>query len=70
MELWLDNFLGKGQIYSSKSSMYTAKLAVDFPQNVTFFVSVTLSRMVKIFKKRYRWKDLSLLTLLLTNLLT
>ena len=25
--------------------MYTAKLAVDFPQNVTFFVSVTLSRL-------------------------
>ena len=37
-----------------------------FSQNVT----LTLSRLVRISKTRYRWKDLSLLTLLLTNLLT
>ena len=34
------------------------------------FVSVTLLTLVRISKTRYRWKDLSLLTLLLTNLLT
>ena len=35
-----------------------------------FFVSVTLLALVRISKTRYRWKDLSLLTLSLTNLLT
>ena len=30
-----------------------------FPPNVTFFVNVTLSRLVRISKTRYRWKDLS-----------
>ena len=49
--------------------MQTAKLAVDFPQNVTFSVSVTPSGLVRIPKPMYRWKDLSLLTLLLTDLL-
>ena len=29
-----------------------------FP-HVTFFVNVTLSRLVRISKTRYRWKDLS-----------
>ena len=36
----------------------------------TFFVSVTQSGLVRIFKTMHRWKDLSLLKLLLTNLLT
>ena len=35
----------------------------------TFFVSVTQSGLVRISKKMHRWKDLSLLKLLLTNLL-
>ena len=42
-----------------------------FFQNFTFFVSVTLSGLVRISQNEvYRWKDLSLRTLLLTNLLT
>ena len=48
----------------------TRNLQWIFPQNVTFFVSVTLSGLLRVSKTRYRWKDLSLLTLLLTNLLT
>ena len=40
-----------------------------FPQNVTFFVSVTLLALVRISKTRYCWKDLYFLTLLLTNIL-
>ena len=39
-----------------------------FPQNVTFFVSVTLLGLVRISKTRYRW--IPFVTLLLTNLLT
>ena len=35
----------------------------------TFFVSVTRSGLVRISKTMYRWKDLSLLKLLLTNLI-
>ena len=33
--------------------MKTAKLAVDFPQNVTFFVGVTLTGLVRISKMKY-----------------
>ena len=40
-----------------------------YPQNITFFASVILLGSVKISKTRYQWKDQSLLTLLLTNLL-
>ena len=36
----------------------------------TFFVSVTQSGLVRISKMMHRWKDLSLLKLLLTNLFT
>ena len=49
--------------------MYTAKLAVDFPKMLPFFFSITV-RIGQTIQTRYRWKDLSLLTLLLTNLLT
>ena len=49
--------------------MYTAKLSVDFPKVLPFceYNSVRISQTIKT---RYCWKDLSLLTLLLTNLLT
>lgn len=40
-----------------------------FPQKVTCFF-VTLSKFVRISKKKYSLKDLSLPTLLLTNLIT
>ena len=40
-----------------------------FLQNVAFVVSVTLLGLVRISKTKYRWKDPSLLKLLLTNLL-
>ena len=40
-----------------------------FPQKVICFF-VTLSKLVRISKKKYSLKDLSLLTLLLTNLMT
>ena len=45
---------------------------MDFSSKCYLFVSVTLSGLVRISncKTRCRWKDLSLLTLLLTNLLT
>ena len=36
---------------------------------VTFFARVLLSGLVITAKTRYQWKDQSLLTLLLTNLL-
>ena len=39
-----------------------------FPQNVTFFVSVTLTGLVSISKTRYYWKDLSLEKLMFINL--
>ena len=38
-----------------------------FPLNVTFFVSVTLTGLVRISKTRYRRKDLSLKKLLFIN---
>ena len=40
------------------------------PKTLPFFLSVTMSGLVRLSKTRYHWKDLSLLTLLLTNLLT
>ena len=39
-----------------------------FPQNITFFVSVTLTGLVRISKTRYCWKDLSLDKLMFINL--
>ena len=62
MELWLANFLGKGQIESLKSS------SGFFPKMIPFLVSVTLTGLVRISKKRYCWKDLSLKKLLFINL--
>ena len=41
-----------------------------FPPKSYLFVSLTLLGLVRISKRRYRWKVLSLVTLLLTNLLT
>ena len=51
------------RVYSEISSGFLLKM-------LPVFVSVTLLTLVRISKTRYRWKDLSLLTLLLTNLLT
>ena len=62
MKLCLANVLGKGQIQQVVCKQRNWQWI--FPQNVTFFVSVTLSGLVRISKTRYRWKDLSLLTLL------
>ena len=67
MELWLANFLGKGQIRSLEKCNFQRVVCKKqnwqwiFPQNFTFFVSVTLSGLVRISETRYRWKDLSLL---------
>ena len=67
MKLCLANVLGKGQIQRVVCKQRNWQWI--FPQNVTFFVSVTLSGLVRISKTRYRWKDLSLLTLLRIDLL-
>jgi len=64
MELWLANFPGKKQIRSAKSRLrWIAKLAVDFPQNVTSFFVCNNVRIGQISKMRYLWEDLSLLML-------
>ena len=66
---WL-TFQEKGKLNFQRVVCKQRNWQCIFPQNVTFFVSVTLSRLFRISKTRYRWKDISLLTLLLTNLLT
>ena len=45
MELWLANFLGKGKIYSSKSSRWTATLAVDFSSKCYLFCECNVVRI-------------------------
>ena len=64
MELWLANVLGKGQRVVCKRQNWQW----IFPQNVIFYVSVTLTGLVRISKTRYSWKDLSLKKLLVINL--
>ena len=64
MELWLANVLGKGQRVVCKQQNWQW----IFPQNVIFYVSVTLTGLVRISKTRYSWKDLSLKKLLVINL--
>ena len=68
MELWLANFLGKEKFILQRVADKQRHWQWIFPQNVTFFVSVTLLGLVRISKTRYRWK--LFVTLLLTNLLT
>ena len=47
-----------------------SKLAVDFsPKCYLFFLCVTLSGLVRMSKMRYRWKDVSLLKLLLNHVI-
>ena len=45
------------------------RMVVDFSPKSYLFVSLTLLGLVRISKRRYRWKVISLVTLLLTNLL-
>lgn len=40
----------KGNFLSGKRSMWIAKLAVDFPKNVSRFLCLTLARLVRISK--------------------
>ena len=47
-----------------------ADTKVDFPKNVTFFCECNSVRIGQNIQNDVRWKDLSLLTLLLTDLLT
>ena len=47
-----------------------ADTKVDVPQNVTFFCECNSVRIGQNIQNDVRWKDLSLLTLLLTDLLT
>ena len=66
--IWLANFLVlRGTNLRVISKQRNWQWIV--PQHVGFLVSVTLLGLVRISKTRYRWKHLSLLTLLLTNLL-
>ena len=68
MELWLANFLGRGNFNLQRVVCKQWNWQWIFPQNVTFFVSVTLTGLVRISKTRFRWKDLSLKKLLFINL--
>ena len=69
MEFWLANFFRKGtnnlQIVVGKQRNWRC-----FPPKSYLFVSLTLLGLVRISKRRYRWKVLSLVTLLLATLLT
>ena len=62
------NACAKAKIYFQRVVCEQRNWQWIFPQNVTFFVNVTLSGLVRIIvrisKTRYRWKDLSVLTLL------
>ena len=62
------NACAKAKIYFQRVVCEQRNWQWIFPQNVTFFVSVTLSGLVRIIvrisKTRYRGKDLSVLTLL------
>ena len=68
MELWLANFLEEGKFILQRVADKQRHWQWIFPQNVTFFVSVTLLGLVRISKRRYRL--IPLVSLLLTNLLT
>ena len=68
MELWLANFLGEEKFILQRVADKQRHWQWIFPQNVTFFVSVTLLGLVRISKTRYRL--IPFVTLLLTNLLT
>ena len=59
MELGLANVLEKGNLQRVEGKQQNWK-----------WIFVTLLGLLRISKTRYRWKALSLLTLLLTNLLT
>ena len=68
MELWLANLLGKGQINLQRVVGKQRNWQWIFTEKLPYFVSVILLGLVRISKTRYGWKDLSLLTSLLTNL--
>ena len=61
MELWLANFLGKGQIILQRVVCKQWNWQWIFPQSVTFFSECNSD-------KSYHWKDLSLKLLLFINL--
>ena len=69
MELWLANFLGKGQISLQRVVGKQRNWQWIFPENVTFFCECNSVRVGQNIQNKVSvWKDLSLLTLLLTNL--
>ena len=68
MELWLVTFLGKGQVkFNLQRVVSNSEIGSGFFLKMLLFLCVTLSGLVRISKTRYRWKGLSLLTLLLNK---